>query len=78
MGDLIECNLVRIIHECDEKMAKGIYYFSVQEADLKKRKFTHDTLWSFNISLCSWCCYDFVCWLQFHEIILSSNLVLIS
>lgn len=36
MGDLIECNLVRIIHEWDEKMAKGIYYFSVQEADLKK------------------------------------------
>lgn len=27
MGDLIGCNLVRIIHEWDEKMENGIYYY---------------------------------------------------
>lgn len=40
MGDLIGCNLVRIMHEWDEKTENGIYYYNCSGADWEQKAST--------------------------------------
>lgn len=40
MGDLIGCNLFRIMHEWDEKMENGIYYCNCSGADWEQKAST--------------------------------------